>query len=112
VLGVRPQLLSVMVPRLVRPPLTSTNLRALAALAEVAGGAIHAHLPALVPPLLALASDHPDTSPAAAAAHQALAAVALAVQVGLAGARQGVGGLGLGPPCAPMFCCCWRCWRC
>ena len=38
VLGVRPQLLSVMVPRLIKPPVTSTNLRALGALAEVAGG--------------------------------------------------------------------------
>jgi len=37
VLGVRPQLLSVMVPRLIKPPVTSTNLRALGALAEVAG---------------------------------------------------------------------------
>ena len=39
VLGVRPQLLSVMVPRLIKPPVTSTSLRALGALAEVAGGA-------------------------------------------------------------------------
>lgn len=41
VLGVRPQLLSVMVPRLIKPPVTSTNLRALGALAEVAGGWLH-----------------------------------------------------------------------
>jgi hypothetical protein len=81
VLGVRPQLLSVMVPRLIKPPITSTNLRALGALAEVAGAAIHPHLAALMPPLLTLASKHPDVSPAAAAAHQAVAAVALAVQV-------------------------------
>jgi hypothetical protein len=83
VLGVRPQLLSAIVPRLIRPPLASvtpTNLRALAALAEVAGAAIHALLPAIMPPLLSLASDHPDVSPAAAAAHAALAAVAAAVQ--------------------------------
>ncbi|KAL4444093.1 hypothetical protein ABPG75_011830 [Micractinium tetrahymenae] len=80
VLGVRPQLLSVMVPRLIKPPVTSTNLRALGALAEVAGAAIHSHLPALMPPLLTLASSHPDVSPAAAAAHQAVAAVALSVQ--------------------------------
>ena len=45
-----------------------------------AGAAIHSHLPALMPPLLTLASSHPDTSPAAAAAHQAVAAVAMAVQ--------------------------------
>ncbi|PRW50843.1 Translational activator GCN1 isoform A [Chlorella sorokiniana] len=80
VLGVRPQLLSVMVPRLIKPPVTSTNLRALGALAEVAGAAIHGHLAALLPPLLALASNHPDVSPQAAAAHQAVAAVALSVQ--------------------------------
>lgn len=81
VLGVRPQLLSVMVPRLIKPPVSSTNLRALGALAEVAGAAIHPHLAALMPALLALASRHPDVSPQAAAAHQAVAAVALAVQV-------------------------------
>jgi hypothetical protein len=81
VLGVRPQLLSVMVPRLIKPPASATNLRALGALADVAGAAIHAHLAALMPPLLALASSHPDVSPAAAAAHQAVAAVALSVQV-------------------------------
>lgn len=46
-----------------------------------AGAAIHSHLPALMPPLLTLASSHPDVSPAAAAAHQAVAAVALSVQV-------------------------------
>ncbi|KAI3427088.1 hypothetical protein D9Q98_007027 [Chlorella vulgaris] len=80
VLGVRPQLLSVMVPRLIKPPASATNLRALGALADVAGAAIHAHLAALMPPLLALASSHPDVSPAAAAAHQAVAAVALSVQ--------------------------------
>lgn len=83
VLGVRPQLLSVMVPRLIRPPIASTNLRALGALAEVAGAAIHPHLAALMPPLLGLASSHPDVSLQAAAAHQAVAAVALSVQVGL-----------------------------
>lgn len=80
VLGVRPQLLSVMVPRLIKPPITSPSLRALGALAEVAGAAIHPHLGALMPPLLTLASKHPDVSPQAAAAHKAVAAVSLAVQ--------------------------------
>lgn len=47
-----------------------------------AGAAIHGHLAALLPPLLTLASSHPDVSPQAAAAHQAVAAVALSVQVG------------------------------
>lgn len=37
ILGVRPQTLGAMLPRLLRPPLTATGTRALAALAQVAG---------------------------------------------------------------------------
>ncbi|KAK2076339.1 hypothetical protein QBZ16_000864 [Prototheca wickerhamii] len=42
--------------------------------------ALHAHLGTVVPALLALARDHPDVSPAAAAAHDTLRGVALAVK--------------------------------
>ena len=38
VLSVRPQLLGAMIPRLIKPPIHSSGLRALGALAEVAGG--------------------------------------------------------------------------
>ena len=79
VLSVRPALLSAMVPRLIRPPLSAGALRALGALAEVAGPAIHGHLASVLPPLLRLAGDHPDVSPAAAAAHAALGQVVAAV---------------------------------
>ena len=71
-----------MLPRMLRPPITSSTLRALGALCEAAGAAIHPHLGAVLPPLLALAAAHPDVSPVAAAAHQARAA--------------GAGGPGLG----------------
>lgn len=37
VLSVRPQLLGAMIPKLIKPPIYSTGLRALGALAEVAG---------------------------------------------------------------------------
>ena len=37
ILGVRPQTLGTMVPRLIKPAVTTTSMRALAALAEVAG---------------------------------------------------------------------------
>lgn len=80
VLSVRPQLLAAMAPRLTKPPHTATNMKALGALAEVAGPAIHSHLPTIMPPLLTLASSHPDVSPAAAAAHAALASVAGSIQ--------------------------------
>lgn len=79
VLSVRPQLLGSIVPRLLKPPITAGNLRALGVLAEVAGTAIHSHLNTVMPPLLQLASDHPDTSPRASAAHAAASQVALAV---------------------------------
>lgn len=63
------------------PPFSSI-LQRLPPLPPPAGAAIHGHLAALLPPLLTLASSHPDVSPQAAAAHQAVAAVALSVQVG------------------------------
>lgn len=37
ILGVRPQTLAMMLPRLLKPPVTPTAMRALASLAEVAG---------------------------------------------------------------------------
>ena len=80
VLGVRPQLLSAMAPKLIKTPVTASNLRALGALAEVAGPAIHSHLSILMPALLMEAAQHPDVSPAAAAAHAALQSIAGAVQ--------------------------------
>lgn len=64
VLGVRPQLLSVMVPRLIKPPVTSTNLRALGALAEVAGGLRAASLHIRQP--VHASQPAPGRSPAAA----------------------------------------------
>lgn len=79
-LGVRPQLLSAMTPRLINSPVSSTNLRALGALAEVAGSAIHGHLPTIMPCLLSVAYDHPDVSPAASAAHAAIVSVAGSIQ--------------------------------
>ncbi|KAL6771130.1 hypothetical protein ACKKBF_B34035 [Auxenochlorella protothecoides x Auxenochlorella symbiontica] len=80
ILGVRPSLLGSMLPRLTRPPPVATKLRALGTLCEVAGAALHAHLGSLLPALLALTSEHPDVSPATAAAHDAQRAVVLAVQ--------------------------------
>jgi hypothetical protein len=80
VLGVRPQLLSAMAPRLIASPITASNIKALGALAEVAGAAIHSHLPVVMPAILQQAGKHPDTSPAAAAAHGALASISRAVQ--------------------------------
>ena len=38
ILTVRPQSLNAMIPKLMRPPLTSNSLRAVGALAEVSGG--------------------------------------------------------------------------
>eukprot|EP00887_Chlorella_sp_A99_P001205 scaffold14.g1205.t1 len=70
ILSVRPQLLAAMLPKMLRPPIPAATLRALGALCEAAGAAIHPHLAALLPPLLALANQHPD----------AVAQVALAVQ--------------------------------
>ena len=67
ILGVRPQTLATMVPKLLRGTMTSTNCKALGSLAEVAGPAIAPHLSNIFPPLLRLAS-HPNGSSAAAAA--------------------------------------------
>ena len=80
VLGVRPQLLSAMAPKLIHVPVTAANLKALGALAEVAGPSIHSHLQVVMPTLLMEAGKHPDVSPAAAAAHAALASISGAVQ--------------------------------
>ena len=80
VLGVRPQLLSQIAPRLISVPETASNLKALGALAEVAGPTIHSHLHVIMPTLLTEAGYHPDVSPVAAAAANALASVAGAVQ--------------------------------
>lgn len=72
ILGVRPQTLSTMVPKLLRGTLTSTNCRALGSLAEVAGPAIAPHLSHIFPPMLRLASQAEGSSPATAAAKDCL----------------------------------------
>lgn len=77
ILGVRPQTLSTMVPKLLRGTLTSTNCRALGSLAEVAGPAIAPHLSNVFPPMLRLASQPEGTSPATAAARDCLDKVLL-----------------------------------
>ena len=77
ILGVRPQTLATMVPKLLRGTLTSTNCKALGSLAEVAGPAIAPHLSNIFPPLLRLASQPQGSSPAAAAAKDALIKVSL-----------------------------------
>jgi hypothetical protein len=83
VLGVRPQLLAAMLARLAprtgAAPLSAAAARALGALFEAAGPGAAGQLPAVVFPLLAAANKHPDASPAAAAAHAALAQVAACV---------------------------------
>ncbi|KAK9804294.1 hypothetical protein WJX72_005256 [[Myrmecia] bisecta] len=79
ILGVRPQALATMLPKLLRPPLTSTSIRALGALAEVAGPSIHPHLHSIFPPLLVLAAQHDDIAPAVPAAKEALAKVSAGV---------------------------------
>ncbi|DBB12167.1 TPA: hypothetical protein ACH3X3_006274 [Trebouxia sp. C0006] len=79
ILGVRPQTLATMVPKLLRGTLTSTNCKALGSLAEVAGPAIAPHLSNIFPPLLRLASQPNGSSAAAAAAKDALLKVAASV---------------------------------
>lgn len=80
ILGVRPQTLATMVPKLLRGTLTSTNCKALGSLAEVAGPAIAPHLSNIFPPLLRLASQPNGSSAAAAAAKDALIKVKLSLQ--------------------------------
>lgn len=72
ILGVRPQTLATMVPKLLRGTMTSTNCRALGSLAEVAGPAISPHLSNIFPPLLRLASQPDSSSFAGPAAKDAL----------------------------------------
>lgn len=80
ILGVRPQTLATMVPKLLRGTLTSTNCKALGSLAEVAGPAIAPHLSNIFPPLLRLASQPNGSSAAAAAAKDALVKVHLPLE--------------------------------
>ena len=80
ILGVRPQTLATMVPKLLRGTMTSTNCKALGSLAEVAGPAIAPHLSNIFPPLLRLASQPNGSSAAAAAAKDALIKVHSALQ--------------------------------
>ncbi|GBG78816.1 hypothetical protein CBR_g28040 [Chara braunii] len=51
-------------PKLVKPPITEFNANALAALAEVAGAGLNAHLPTVLPPLIMgmSASGNPDST--------------------------------------------------
>ena len=72
ILGVRPQTLATMVPKLLRGTMTATNCKALGSLAEVAGPAIAPHLSNIFPPLLRLASQPDSSSPAGPAAKDAL----------------------------------------
>ena len=60
VLSVRPQLLGVMVPRLVEPPLSKTDVIALGALSEVSGNAIHNFLSKILPPLFRMYVDQEE----------------------------------------------------
>jgi len=62
VLGVRPQLLAVMVPKLVEPPLSRNDVVALGALSEVSGDAIHSHLSKVLPPLFRIFDENEDMS--------------------------------------------------
>lgn len=77
ILSVRPQLMSVMIPNLVKPPIVSSNLIALGALADVAGPAINTHLPTIMPSILRLAND--DESREYHAAHSCLQSMVAAI---------------------------------
>eukprot|EP00891_Asterochloris_glomerata_P006557 jgi/Astpho2/6557/e_gw1.00099.3.1_t len=79
ILSVRPQTLNTMVPRLLRPPHTSTNLKALGSLAEVAGPSIHSHLSHIMPVLLKTAGQVPAEKPSGAAARDSILRVSAAV---------------------------------
>ena len=78
VLSVRPQLLGVMVPRLVEPPLTMTDVVALGALSEVSGEAIHNYLSKILPPLFRMMHDQDEDVQEATA--KALLGVVMAVE--------------------------------
>lgn len=60
VLGVRPQLLGVMVPKLVEPPLSKNDIIALGAVSEVSGDAIHSLLSKMLPPLFRIFHENED----------------------------------------------------
>ena len=76
-LGVRPGALAAMLPRLLAPPVGPAAAGALAALADAAGPAAHAHLKTIVPALLgAAAGEDEDAAAAAAAALDAVARAA------------------------------------
>jgi HEAT repeat protein len=77
VLSVRPQLLGIMVPRLVEPPLSKTDVVALGALSEVSGEAIHNYLSKILPPLFRIMHDEEDVQEAAT---KALLGVVMAVK--------------------------------
>lgn len=81
ILGVKPGTINAMLPRLAKPPLSAGHVRALGELAEAAGPSTHPHVPNLLPPLLAAASDPaPGAEPLAAACGVALSQIALSVQ--------------------------------
>lgn len=79
ILSVRPQLLTVMLPKLIAQPITANNLVALGALSNVAGSAINSHLPKVMPPVLRLANDEPSESEVATAAHSCLSSMVKAI---------------------------------
>ena len=77
VLSVRPQLLGVMVPKLVGPPLSKTDVIALGALSEVSGEAIHNFLSKVLPPLFRMYDQDEDVQEATT---KALLGVCMAVE--------------------------------
>ena len=89
VMGQRPQaVVPYLLPKLIAPPIKLSHARALAAVAEVAGAALHMHLDSLVPALLAETYLEAEITPAGKTADPALrdalvgaaSAVALAVE--------------------------------
>ncbi|CAD7699428.1 unnamed protein product, partial [Ostreobium quekettii] len=79
ILSVRPQMLTTMVPRLLKKPYTSTNLGALGALSEAAGASLQSHISTIMTPVLTVASRQ-DETPVVDAARECASRVALSVQ--------------------------------
>jgi hypothetical protein len=86
ILGVRPQLLSSVLPKLMRQPLAPHALCALRELAPVTGPLLHHHIKSLVAPLL-LVANKPQGGEQAKAAGEAMSALAAAMPVRWPAAR-------------------------
>ncbi|KIY92858.1 Translational activator GCN1 [Monoraphidium neglectum] len=82
IMGVRPATFNGVAPKLLRPPVTSSSLRALGELAGVAGPALPSHLPAILSTCLAIASKPND--------HRAPAAEEAALRVAQAAGEEGL----------------------